>query len=213
MYCGNCGTKNDDTAAFCQSCGAPLRAAQGNPADTAAAPQRRVSDRKVGMIATAVAVVVVLLAGWLLLGGRSYKATVNQLFDAAMDGDAEEILELIPRDVIEQTMEKNGMDRGDIDDLAKAMEMELAGMLSLSGAVTKQLDIDLDVKITGDTDIIGDDLAEIQEEYRAYDVKVSKAKDVSVTVAVNMGGLSESETMEIPVIKVGRSWYLDASSF
>ena len=24
MYCGNCGTQNDDRAMFCQSCGAKL---------------------------------------------------------------------------------------------------------------------------------------------------------------------------------------------
>ena len=32
MYCSNCGQKNDDTAAFCINCGAPISAVSGNPA-------------------------------------------------------------------------------------------------------------------------------------------------------------------------------------
>ena len=53
---------------------------------------------------------------------------------------------------------------------------------------------------------------EIQENYRTYDVDVSKAKNVHVTISLDTGTLSGSEDIEVPVIKVGRSWYLDLSS-
>ena len=43
-------------------------------------------------------------------------------------------------------------------------------------------------------------------------MKVSKAENVQVVVSLDAGMLSGSDDMEIRVIKVGRSWYLDLSS-
>lgn len=73
-------------------------------------------------------------------------------------------------------------------------------------------DLNFDIDITGNTDIKGTDLQEIQENYRTYDVDVSKAKNVHATISLDAGTLFGSEDIAVPVIKVGRSWYLDLSS-
>lgn len=212
MYCGNCGTKNDDTAAFCQACGAPLTATASkvDGLGEAAVPQGRAGSKK-KMIAVIAVIVVILLAGWLLFGGRSYQDTVEEFFEASMDGDVRGVIELIPEDLIKNAMEAEGYDMGDMEGFITQAEDELQGMLAFGGALVGDLDFDID--ITGDTDIKGAGLQEIQEDYRAYDVDVSKAKNVQVTISLDAGALSGSEDIEVPVIKVGRSWYLDLSSF
>lgn len=210
MYCGNCGTKNDDTAAFCQACGSPLTAAPGANAGAAAMSQRQ-ADRKKGIIAVVAAVVVIALVGWLLFGGRGYKATVEKFFEACMDGDVQGVLELIPNDVIESTMESQGFDKGDMQNFVNQAENELKGMLAIGGAIAGNMDLNID--ITGEDDITGEQLRTLQTEYKdKYNVKVKEAKTVNVNVSLDSGILSGAQDLEIPVIKVGRSWYLDVNS-
>lgn len=210
MYCGNCGTKNDDTAAFCQACGSPLTAAPRANAGAAAMSQRQ-ADRKKGIIAVVAAVVVIALVGWLLFGGRGYKATVEKFFEACMDGDVQGVLELIPNDVIESTMESQGFDKGDMQNFVNQAENELKGMLAIGGAIAGNMDLNID--ITGEDDITGEQLKTLQTEYKdKYNVKVKEAKTVNVNVSLDSGILSGAQDLEIPVIKVGRSWYLDVNS-
>lgn len=210
MYCGNCGTKNDDTAAFCQACGSPLTAAPGANAGAAAMSQRQ-ADRKKGIIVVVAAVVVIALVGWLLFGGRGYKATVEKFFEACMDGDVQGVLELIPNDVIESTMESQGFDKGDMQNFVNQAENELKGMLAIGGAIAGNMDLNID--ITGEDDITGEQLKTLQTEYKdKYNVKVKEAKTVNVNVSLDSGILSGAQDLEIPVIKVGRSWYLDVNS-
>lgn len=210
MYCGNCGTKNDDTAAFCQACGSPLTAAPGANAGAAAMSQRQ-ADTKKGIIAVVAAVVVIALVGWLLFGGRGYKATVEKFFEACMDGDVQGVLELIPNDVIESTMESQGFDKGDMQNFVNQAENELKGMLAIGGAIAGNMDLNID--ITGEDDITGEQLKTLQTEYKdKYNVKVKEAKTVNVNVSLDSGILSGAQDLEIPVIKVGRSWYLDVNS-
>lgn len=70
-------------------------------------------------------------------------------------------------------------------------------------------------KILSSENVTGDDLKELKEFYDdEFDIKVSAAKTVKVqtTVKAKKLDLKESYEEEIPVIKVGRSWYLDVYS-
>lgn len=49
----------------------------------------------------------------------------------------------------------------------------------------------------------------MKEKYEDIDVKVSAAKTVEVKVMIKAGETENSNTLDISVIKVGRSWYLD----
>ena len=44
MFCPNCGSKLEDNAAFCPSCGAPVKAASANAATDNAAPNNAAAD-------------------------------------------------------------------------------------------------------------------------------------------------------------------------
>ena len=205
MYCGKCGTKNDDTAAFCEACGAPLKppVPQGAAAQAVTVPRSNFSGK--GKLAAIVAgAVVIVLAAWMLLGGRGYKATVEQFFDAAMEGDIDGIIDTIPPDLIDYAKKNEDLDDEELETLVQQIEGQLQRIDGLLSGVG--------IEITGDSDITGDELKELQEEYREYDVKVKEAKNVDVTISLDAGLFSDSEDVEVPVVKVGRSWYIDISS-
>lgn len=67
-------------------------------------------------------------------------------------------------------------------------------------------------KITDVEKITGDDLDEIKEDYEDMDVKVSAAKTVEVEVNIHSDETETSNSMDISLIKVGRSWYIDINS-
>ena len=47
MFCPNCGSKLEDNAAFCPSCGAPVKAASANAATDNAAPNNAAADSSI----------------------------------------------------------------------------------------------------------------------------------------------------------------------
>ena len=108
MFCGACGAKNPDGAAFCQSCGAPLREMQaeavpqgGSAADSIQSSQR---NKMIGIAAVAAAAIVVVFLAVNLLGGRGYESTVTKFLDATLDGDAETIISLLPDKMVDQAL-------------------------------------------------------------------------------------------------------------
>ena len=58
-------------------------------------------------------------------------------------------------------------------------------------------------------DVKDSKLASIREAYRAADVKVSEANTVELELTITAYGMESSDTMQIGLVKVGRSWYLD----
>ena len=73
-------------------------------------------------------------------------------------------------------------------------------------------DFKMDYKILGATDMDKEDLRDLKEMYSEIGVKVSAAKEVEVEMTVDVMGMSQTETLEIVVIKIGRSWYIDIDS-
>ena len=69
---------------------------------------------------------------------------------------------------------------------------------------------DYSYTISNETDLNGAELDQIKDSYSAMDVNVSAAKTVDIKVTVSGDDLETSESMSIPLIKVGKSWYLDA---
>lgn len=223
MFCGNCGTKNEDHAMFCQNCGARLDGGGGNQnlnqnqqwqeqpvqpdsnfvyqnevSAPIVTPQKKTGKLKIIVPAAAVVVVVFLLFS--LLGGRGgYKKVVENLIEGSLNQDAEKILSVIPDAY---------MDYADVDKKEAISEIqdELDDMdiYDLLGD-----NVDIDYKIGDAEDIKGDDLKDIKEDCEEYGVKVSAAKsvDVKFTVKTDLG--TDSQTVSVPVIKVGRKWYIN----
>ncbi len=230
MFCGNCGTRNNDDADFCCNCGAKLdkpaaTAARFAGAPTAGAPMAgapRVTvpgaaaaatanpkNRNIGLIAVAGAAVVVVILIVVLavsvFGGRSDKATVTKFCDAMLAGDARGILDLVPDKVMNYALEEQGYDQDDLDDMIDDMEDSLQvslGALDLFGG-------SIDYEITDMETLTGSDLQDIRDDYEDIKIKISSAKTAEVTLYIDSALVSTDSTMSVGLIKVGNSWYLD----
>lgn len=218
MFCGACGAKNPDGAAFCQSCGAPLREMQaeavpqgGSAADSIQSSQR---NKMIGIAAVAVAAIVVVFLAFNLLGGRGYESTVTKFLDASLDGDAETIISLLPDEMVDQAMEELGYHPSDRDE---AVEELNAALQSAAGSLKEALGDNLKVSynVVSAEDLSASKLLELRQSYSVYDIDVDGAKevDVEMTVTATALDLSGTYTLTVPVVQVGRSWYLDAENF
>ena len=218
MFCGACGAKNPDGAAFCQSCGAPLREMQaeavpqgGSAADPIQSSQR---NKMIGIAAVAVAAIVVVFLAFNLLGGRGYESTVTKFLDASLDGDAETIISLLPDEMVDQALEELGYHPSDRDE---AVEELNAALQSAAGSLKEALGDNLKVSynVVSAEDLSASKLLELRQSYSVYDIDVDGAKevDVEMTVTATALDLSGTYTLTVPVVQVGRSWYLDAENF
>ena len=93
MYCGECGTKNEKDAKFCENCGAALEQEEekkeGKREKKPAAKARKpISKSKKILIGVICAVVVLLIVGFLVLKNSvSPNAVANAYFKAFADQD------------------------------------------------------------------------------------------------------------------------------
>lgn len=189
LYCGKCGTENPDGSRYCRACGAPLGDAQAGTAAavvpvTSAGASRR--HRAVGIAAVAAVAVAVVLLVTSLLGGRGYEETVEDFLDAAFSGDAHGILDTLPIKVLEDYADKNGMDveafYSEVDRLSQDLADELGAMPSYFGD-----QLSMDYEILGAESVSGEDLAQIQESYDAFDAEVREAKIVRIRLSFSAG--------------------------
>lgn len=218
MFCGACGAKNPDGAAFCQSCGAPLREMQaeavpqgGSAADSIQSSQR---NKMIGIAAVAAAAIVVVFLAVNLLGGRGYESTVTKFLDATLDGDAETIISLLPDKMVDQALEELGYHPSDRDQAVEELD---AALQSAAGSLKEALGDNLKVSynVVSAEDLSASKLLELRQSYSVYDIDVDGAKevDVEMTVTATALDLSGTYTLTVPVVQVGRSWYLDAENF
>ena len=212
LYCGKCGTENPDGPRYGGPCGAPRGDAQGGTAAavvpvTSAGASRR--HRAVGIAAVAAVAVAVVLLVTSLLGGRGYEETVEDFLDAAFSGDAHGILDTLPIKVLEDYADKNGMDveafYSEVDRLSQDLADELGAMPSYFGD-----QLSMDYEILGAESVSGEDLAQIQESYDAFDAEVREAKIVRIRLSFSAGEMEETWDGEVPVIRIGNDWYIDA---
>lgn len=210
MFCGKCGAENANNAEFCKSCGAKLKK-ETNEKKTLTLTDQDDKNKRIGIIAVILLIIVVVLVGIFLFGGRSYKGTIKKYVNATFDADGEEILDLLPEKMIDYAMEEEGQDSEDLDEIIDDMNEELQDQLdSLDEYLGEGWEISYE--ITDDENIKGDDLEDIKEAYEDADIKVSAAKEAEVEITVKADETENSNTLDIALIKVGRSWYLDIMS-
>lgn len=211
MFCGRCGTQNADSSAFCSECGAPLKSAA--PVSPSVRPMRPSgmptgnNNRKIGMIAVAAAAVVVLAVVLVIfVGGRSYKSTVNKFVKAAFSADGKTMLSLLPDEVVEAACEEENMTRREaIEYLSEEFEDGI-------GSITSYYDDwKCSCEILDTEDYSRRELRSLQEDYDdEFGIDVKDAKTVTVEIVVTADGDElYSETTDLVVIKIGRSWYID----
>ena len=171
-------------------------------------------NKMIGIAAVAVAAIVVVFLAFNLLGGRGYESTVTKFLDATLDGDAETIISLLPDKMVDQALEELGYHPSDRDE---AVEELNAALQSAAGSLKEALGDNLKVSynVVSAEDLSASKLLELRQSYSVYDIDVDGAKevDVEMTVTATALDLSGTYTLTVPVVQVGRSWYLDAENF
>ena len=214
MYCGTCGAENQPGATFCGACGAPLAAeapagtaaGQAQPARQPEAAGNTARNKKIGIAAVAAVVIVAVLGAASLFGGRGPEATAEQLFDVVLSGQAEKIIDLVPKSLVEAAMEESGYSRAEV---AEQLSQVAYGLNAAMNTLGDGLDLTYDA--VGSEDVSPEELDSIQEQYDQMNVDVTAAKNVELEFRIRMPGLGldESTTYSIPVIKAGGGWYID----
>lgn len=169
------------------------------------------ANRKTGIIAVAALALALVVAVIYLFGGRSCSAAVGQYVNAQFGTDAEEILDLIPEDMIEYALEDSGYGADEldefIDELTTALQKQQEQLNKTLGEDWKCTYEILETK-----NITGDELDALVDFYADMDVKVSGARTVEIEFTISAEDTEISNPLVVSAIKVGRSWYLDIAS-
>jgi hypothetical protein len=129
--------------------------------------------------------------------------------DSFVDLKAKGMVEMLPDKVVEQALEDMGYGKRDIKILIGELQDELNYAMQYLQMLTEY---DLDYRIVGAEDVSKEELEYIKLRYSDIGLKVSKAKLVNVELSVEIMGVPETTDVEIMVVKIGRSWYIDADS-
>ena len=193
MLCKKCGTENPDGAKYCSKCGKALN--EKSPAK---------KNREKGIVLALCVIVAVVLLVY-TLGGRSYKKTIDTFVTSQFAVDAQSIVELLPEKVVDKALEETGYSKTELVDEANDSLKKQVDFLDQSLGD----DWKLSYKMTNVEDVTDDDLDDLKSNYEDINVKVSAAKTVEVEFTLKGDETEVSNSLEISVIKVDRSWYLD----
>lgn len=193
MLCKKCGTENPDGAKYCSKCGKAL-----NEKSTAK------KNREKGIVLALCVIVAVVLLVY-TLGGRSYKKTIDTFVTSQFAVDAQSIVELLPEKVLDKELEETGYSKTElVEETKDSLKKQVDYIDQYLGDDWK-----LSYKMTNVEDVTGDDLNDLKSNYEDINVKVSAAKTVEVEFTLKGDETEISNSLEVSVIKVDRSWYLD----
>lgn len=193
MLCKKCGTENPDGAKYCSKCGKAL-----NEKSTAK------KNREKGIVLALCVIIAVVLLVY-TLGGRSYKKTIDTFVTSQFAVDAQSIVELLPEKVLDKELEETGYSKTElVEETNDSLKKQVDYIDQYLGDDWK-----LSYKMTNVEDVTGDDLNDLKSNYEDINVKVSAAKTVEVEFTLKGDETEISNSLEVSVIKVDRSWYLD----
>lgn len=193
MLCKKCGTENPDGAKYCSKCGKAL-----NEKSTAK------KNREKGIVLALCVIVAVVLLVY-TLWGRSYKKTIDTFVTSQFAVDAQSIVELLPEKVLDKELEETGYSKTElVEETNDSLKKQVDYIDQYLGDDWK-----LSYKMTNVEDVTGDDLNDLKSNYEDINVKVSAAKTVEVEFTLKGDETEISNSLEVSVIKVDRSWYLD----
>lgn len=193
MLCKKCGMENPDGARYCSKCGKALN-------EKATVKKDREKEKS---IALCVVVAIILLV--YTFGGRSYKKTIDTFVTSQFAVDAQSIIELLPEKVVDKALEETGYNKTELVNEANDSLRKQVDYLDQSLGD----DWKLSYEMTNVEDVTGDDLDDLKSNYEDINVKVSAAKTVEVEFTLKGDETEVSNSLEVSVIKVDRSWYLD----
>lgn len=208
---GNAYGAPRQSAAAGNAYGAPYQPAApagyaGNPRPARPAAPAGSGKGKLIAIAVAALVVLGLLGCWIfgVFGGGSYEDVVDDFIEAIFDGDAKGVVDCLPDQVMDYLAEEEGVSKRELteelqDGLDEIFEYMPSGLK-------------VSHKIVYTEDVYGEDLRDLKEEYEEIGIRVTAAKCVEVEMIASYMGMSESTEVELYVVEIGGSWYIDVES-
>lgn len=209
MFCTKCGAQNDNSARFCIKCGEKLESTAVTVTKANPTALANLTKDKRGLITVIAGVVAVIMLFSLIFGGRGYKKTVSNFMDAFMDLDAKGMVEMMPDKVLDKVLEEQGYGKNDLKFLIAELQEELDDSMAYMGMFGE---LKMDYEILGAEDVPKEDQSFLREQYSEIGVKISDVKVVEVEITVEVMDMTQSETVEVVVIKIGRSWYIEMES-
>ena len=152
-------------------------------------------------IIISVVIILVISVVIFLFTGRSYEKVIDEYMKAALDGDAEKVMSLMPKEDVEFLALVNY--DGEEDELFYEMQDELSSLAS--ELESKHIDKDkIRYTIEEELDMDVDSLIKAMND-EGIDLNIKEAKSVSIKVRIPTLG---SKEVMLTVGKVGRSWYI-----
>ena len=137
--------------------------------------------------------------------GKKLQKTIDTFVTSQFAVDAQSIVELLPEKVVDKALEETGYSKTElVDEANDSLKKQVDSLDQSLGDDWK-----LSYKMTNVEDVTDDDLDDLKSNYEDINVKVSAAKTVEVEFTLKGDETEVSNSLEISVIKVDRSWYLD----
>lgn len=164
-------------------------------------------NRIIGIAVVAAAVLIVICVVVNLFGG-SCKSVIKEYLNASFEADGKAMLSLMPDKVVDALCEEEDMTRKEcIKKITESLEDQIDYLDRYFDEWT------FSYEIINEEDITGKELKSLKKDYEINcDVIVRKAKTVEVEITFRDADNDISNSMEIGLIKVGGSWYLDVAS-
>ena len=210
MFCRKCGAELPDNAQVCANCGTSVSSVPetGIPnGSESISVKKKISNRTIGIAAVAAVIVVILaVLAVIFFGGRSYRAVVNDFFDSVYeDTDTEELAELFPPAILRSEF----VYYGDNDEMYDMMDYYIKSELATINVDDDRIRVKYDIVSNEKYD--KDKLNELRDQlYSQYGIKPSAARSIKAnyTLTVKGSNSSQSDTVQLELVKIGRSWYL-----
>lgn len=159
---------------------------------------------------------VVLLILWLtgVFGGSngSPKAVAESYVSAIMQPegvDGQAILDLLPDQLVNEAIAEGSFSSE--REMAESLEYA-AGTVAESLQYLEDYGISYEYTVGQGTPVSESELSSVQDAYQEYNINVGAAQTVEVVFTLSYQGETMEETIEVPVVQIGGSWYLDSYS-
>lgn len=206
-FCNQCGNPINGEK-FCTKCGAKVEPdfIPTTPTSPSAVPSAHKKSYK--WIAAVAVLVVIVVAVIFIFTGRSYEKTVNSFINATVfDADAEKAMSLMPDELVDYIID-NDYD-GDRDKMIDDYEDEYSSALESLEAMGTDLS-NASYEIVEAEDATEEEVEEFNEDFRdaGIDIEIKEAKTVEVEMTMDINGNERTNSTNIDVGKIGRSWYI-----
>ena len=222
MFCNKCGAEIEAGNLFCQKCGEKLSIMEENGQKVMEAGQQTdrlvaINDsqtkkcRRIGVVVVGIIVVIAIVLGIQLFGGRSEKSTIKRFVDGQMKGDGKELVSLFPQELINGICEEEGY--LNTREMILVIEEQLQEQREqVDDTYGKGWKYSYEIVETEDYSI--EDLRDMRQDYQEdYDIKLSieAAKEVKIEITTSSkdGKNSSTSAVTIDIIKIGGSWYIN----